>query len=284
MARDLARYERGQVWWIKGINDAVGHEQQKDRPWLILSVSAFNETSYMITVVPLHTGNVAKTISQVVFTNDYGIKNVILCEHIRSIDYSDKKYTLEYKYTLSSEVMDRVDRALSVHLGLHYSERRIAELEESLNRLCDTVVHLKMERLKEASADSFIEKVTSHLNDKIKELESQLPDTISSDNIVVPKYEEVTLEVAPKVTSSSELGPNVIDPVVEAHNRKVRSKGQKRRRWTVEKADEYLKDCSSLPMKKVMEKWDIQKKSNYYSMKSYCEGILEKATRPTTDS
>lgn len=58
MTYDMVKFERGQVWMVKFKHqEAVGHEQKKDRPWLVLSVGKFNKSSGMVTMVPITTRN-----------------------------------------------------------------------------------------------------------------------------------------------------------------------------------------------------------------------------------
>ena len=49
----------------------------------------------------------------------------------------------------------------------------------------------------------------------------------------------------------------------------------KRMKWTPEICKEFIHDAETLPMKKVMEKWTISKKTRYYYMKNYAARLLE---------
>ena len=49
MTYDMCKFERGQVWMVRFKHpESVGHEQAKDRPWLVLSIVKFNKSSRMV--------------------------------------------------------------------------------------------------------------------------------------------------------------------------------------------------------------------------------------------
>ena len=258
MRYNMVRYERGQVWIIRWKNPTyVGREQTKDRPWLILSVGKFNQSSGMITAVPITSRDEIRTPSQVSFINDSGRTNVILCEQIRTFDYKSGEYILDYAGNLSNDVLEKVDVALSVHLGLHYSPISLKSLYDSMEAVVKSVGYLQdKEDSKKFTDDDVLE-----FAEKLQMLASEGSNEVSATLDVVVEEEDVT---------STESIIEVQEPVIEAVVPKKRIK------WTVDTCKEFLEDAENLPMRKVMDKWGISKKPRFYSMKNYAQGILTK--------
>ena len=93
---DMVKFEKGQIWKIcfKDKTEVKGREQDKDRPWIILSTRKFNQSSGMITAAPLTTRDSIVSPSQVMFTDMRGKNSVVLCEQIRTFDYKSGFYEM----------------------------------------------------------------------------------------------------------------------------------------------------------------------------------------------
>ena len=145
MTYDMVKFERGQVWMVrfKYPQEQVGHEQKKDRRWLVLSVGKFNKSSGMVTMVPITTRNAIVSPSQVLFSNDRGLNNVILCENIRTFDHSSGAYIFDFLGNVSDEVLEKVDVAISIHLGLHYSPITLKKLYDSMEAIIKSVGYMQ---------------------------------------------------------------------------------------------------------------------------------------------
>lgn len=254
---DVSKYEKGQIWKIHWNNPIhAGHEQQKDRPWLILSSGKFNQSSGMITAVPVTTRDTISSDSQVLFTNDRDVYNVILCEQVRSFDYLCGEYELTYMSTVSNEVLELVDNAIAFHLGLAYSPVTLRSLYDYLSNLItdakDAVSHTK----------KFNE-------EDIKEFHSMLETAQAKKSN--PEHIEDAKDAIHKKSSIVDI-PGT--PVNDKKPRKSRVESGPRIKWTPELCEEFVKDCDNLPMLEVMSKWNILKKSKFYYMRRYAGDLL----------
>lgn len=250
---DMVKFERGQVWVIrfKDPGEAKGHEQNKDRPWLVVSTSKYMHTSKMITAVPISSQDKAYTPAHVTFYNQNNTKNCVMCEQIRSFDTSSGAYTLDYLGCLSDAIMEKVDVALSIHLGMHYSPITLKALQESVDAVVKSVGYMQEKANTPKFTDSDVEEFATKLEERAKA------------NL------EVTVEAsATPVTFDARTSPEV-----EVVTSKKPSRTP-RRVWTTDKINEYLKDCDTLTMKAIMEKWHMRKQ-DVYSTKAYLKRKLQ---------
>lgn len=275
MTYDMVKFERGQVWMVrfKYPQEQVGHEQKKDRPWLVLSVGKFNKSSGMVTMVPITTRNTIVCPSQVLFSNERGLNNVILCENIRTFDHSSGAYIFDFLGNVSDEVLEKVDVALSIHLGLHYSPITLKKLYDSMEAIIKSVGYMQQK----ADTPKFTDDDVLQFAEKLQ----MLAGNPASDDINVTKAED-------SKTSHTEMKITPVKETIEistteytrpsnpnqgtTNNVEVKTK---RMKWTPEICKEFIHDAETLPMKKVMEKWNISKKTRYYSMKNYAARLLE---------
>lgn len=274
---DMMKYERGQVWMIRPKEDrSVGHEQSKDRPYLIVSVGKFNNTSGMITIVPLTSRNQTCSPSQVLIDrDDKGYKNVIMCEQIKTIDHSSGYYSMEFMGVLSDDVMRQVDKALSIHLGMQYSSLSLDVLYDSIESIVKGVLNTNTDKSKPFTDEDVLDFAI-----KVQELtKKNMPETSSVSDAEVTNFVSDTTVTGPTVIEdedSSTSEPAVEDSVSNTDAPTGSEDKTTRITWTPEKCKEFISDTENLPMTKVMEKWNISKKTRYYSMRNYARYLLEK--------
>lgn len=72
------------------LNPTKGHEQKGYRPAVVLSTNIFNSFSKMAMVLPI-TSNEKDFPTHYKLNNTKKVKGSVLCEHIRSIDFIDRK-------------------------------------------------------------------------------------------------------------------------------------------------------------------------------------------------
>lgn len=111
---DILRICRGQVWWVTTETVNQGSKQNKNRPWLIVSNDVCNDKSPVLTAVPLTTADKGNYPFHVI-VNNFGTTNLILCEQITSIEKSQCEC---YMYSVSAEVMSKVNSAILLQLGM----------------------------------------------------------------------------------------------------------------------------------------------------------------------
>ena len=280
MTYDMCKFERGQVWMVRFKNpDAVGHEQKKDRPWLVLSVGKFNKSSGMVTMVPITTRDTVRSPSQVQFINDRGVSNVILCEGIRTFDHSSGSYIFDFMGNISDEVLEKVDVAISIHLGLHYSPITLNKLYDSMEAIIKSVGYMQKkadtpkftdddvlqfaEKLQMLAGNSSSEEISA-TSERVDDLDRSFSNTRTETNLPLNTVVEVNTSEykGPEIPKQDEI------KTVEVKTQRIK--------WTPEICKEFIHDADTLPMKKVMEKWNISKKTRFYSMKNYAASLLGK--------
>lgn len=119
MCKTYRKVSRGQVWYLVDpkSDNYDGSIQGKNRPVIIVSNDNCNQNSPVIHVVPLTT-QAKNNLPTHVHFNDGKFEQIALCEQVRPVKESlfyDKSY---YKYTLSDEVMHKIEEALATQFGL----------------------------------------------------------------------------------------------------------------------------------------------------------------------
>ena len=78
------------------LSPTKGYEQSGKRPAIVISTNIFNENTNMIIVCPI-TSNDKYFPTHYLLEDTKKIKGSVLCEHIRSIDYENRKVKLVEK-------------------------------------------------------------------------------------------------------------------------------------------------------------------------------------------
>ena len=115
--RKIPKVRRGEVWYVSAV-DAIGSEQQGDRPAVILQSDELNECSPTTVVAFITTQLDKKSIdAHVHIPSHSGLprKSMVLTEKAREIDKSRLRQKIG---KLTRQSMARVDRALKYTLGL----------------------------------------------------------------------------------------------------------------------------------------------------------------------
>jgi mRNA interferase MazF len=110
--------KRGEIW-IVSLEPVKGSEIGKTRPALVISNNRNNTFSETVTILPI-TSNTLKVYPFEVFLSkkEINLKNdsKVKCNQIRTID---KKRLLDVLCTLSPETLEKVEKALSIHLNMN---------------------------------------------------------------------------------------------------------------------------------------------------------------------
>ena len=83
--------KRGDIGYVN-LNPTKGFEQKEIRPVIVISNDVFNNHSNMIVVLPI-TSNVKEFPTHYLLEDTKKIQGSVLCEHVRSIDYNEKKFS-----------------------------------------------------------------------------------------------------------------------------------------------------------------------------------------------
>lgn len=108
--------KRGDVYFCQGSPEAVGSEERKTRPVVIVQNDAGNATSPTV-IVALMTTNTTRRLYPMQFDVAIPGRSVsrVQCEQIRTVD---KSRLLERIYTLTESELQRLDDCLVVSFGM----------------------------------------------------------------------------------------------------------------------------------------------------------------------
>lgn len=67
-----------------------GHEQSGKRPAIVISTNVFNDNTKMVMVCPI-SSNTKEFPTHYLLEDTKKISGSVFCEHIRSVDYEDRK-------------------------------------------------------------------------------------------------------------------------------------------------------------------------------------------------
>ena len=102
--------ERGDFVWVD-FDPAAGHEQQGQRPALVLSEQAFNKTIGLALVAPI-TSRVRGHGFEVPISDSSKINGVVLCQQLKTIDFEERG--LQFVEQASSNVINEALRKIRV--------------------------------------------------------------------------------------------------------------------------------------------------------------------------
>lgn len=241
MCKSFRKISRGQVWFLVDPNSNYydGSIQGKNRPVLVVSNNSCNENSPVIHVVPL-TSAVKNNLPTHVHFNDGKLDQIILCEQVRLVKESlfyDKSY---YKYTLSDDLMQKVDEALAVQFGLSLimpnSERFWKSIEQIIRlKVKEAIKYCKIDN---ADIGKLSTMITIAMDDEIKKVEK------------IERKEGFTLDV-PK------------DVKVEQFVAKFDTKDLPKNKWTNEAKKDFVDTYYKYGPQKAAEKYNIKISSAY---------------------
>ena len=176
------KIHRGDIFWIRQDYGAIGSEQKKNRPAIIVSNDKNNTYSETVEIVYLTTAE-KKPMPTHVNIETMGKQSTALCEAIYTVD----KGRLEnYCCTLTTEEMKLVDQAVLVSLGLTAPPTCIVDVSQS----------------------SELEKVRVPLNEPIGLEDSYRVIQKERDALLAQKeiYEKICAAALPRWPKEVELG------------------------------------------------------------------------------
>lgn len=92
-----------------------GHEQNGVRPAVVISKDSYNKYTNMAIICPITT-NIKKFPTHYELLNTKKVKGAILCEHVRSIDFSARKLSFVEKIKKEEleEIIDIVNGMIEI--------------------------------------------------------------------------------------------------------------------------------------------------------------------------
>ena len=101
---------RGDFVWVD-FDPAAGHEQQGQRPALVISEQAFNKAIGLALVTPI-TSRVRGHGFEVPISDSKKVSGVVLCQQLKTIDFEERG--LQYVEKASANVINEVLRKVRV--------------------------------------------------------------------------------------------------------------------------------------------------------------------------
>ena len=261
MNESCRKISRGQVWFLVD-NDVPlvhtqGSVQGKNRPWLVVSNNACNQSSPIYTVVPLTTQTKKPLPTHVEFELD-GKTQTILCEQIRTI--SQQAFFnagSHYKWSMSEKYMNMVDEALAIQLGLSLIFPKSDQFWETLAKLIRV-------RVKQAIADTKVEAVD--ISKIATLLDAKVEEAVKEETTPVP--EPVKEEPAPEIVEEKSE-----EPPMEKKADWVPVKKSKRRHWSDEDKKKFIEYVNAYGCKSAAAFYELGLNSVYVTKMKFMKEL-----------
>ena len=281
------------------------HLQYGKRDWLVVSCDKANDSSPTCTVVPI-SGSQTKTgiPSHVTFMHGR-LLLTILCEQIQTINIPE---LAEFRYILKDFIMDKVDEALMVHLGIEKKNRYLDDpsTKDALGKVEDIISGIISKRVEAAIAE--IGQVQKQkfsdcdITDAVLRIGQGLEDLLGNNLPKVPEKAAESVPETPKVeivenpVESVEIIPETTetpkqDKPSESISKELESSGsvspilkgatksgeqRKRRKWDVPSMTQFLEDMENLPPTDVLKRWGFKDMKSLYQTKYSVRAKMDK--------
>ena len=106
--------DAGDLVWLT-FDPQTGREQRGRRPAVILSPRAYNERTQLAIACPI-TSKVKGYAFEVTVTSDSGIEGVILADHLKSLDWKERR--AEFAGRLAADAVVEVRERIRPLIGL----------------------------------------------------------------------------------------------------------------------------------------------------------------------
>lgn len=115
MLKENIKIKRGDVW-VADLRGNIGSEQGEVRPVVVVQNNVGNRFSPTVTIVPL-TSKLKTNLPTHVLINDLFLTSpsIALVEQIRTID---KSRLMKHLGTLNTNIMNKIDKAIAIQMGL----------------------------------------------------------------------------------------------------------------------------------------------------------------------
>jgi mRNA-degrading endonuclease toxin of MazEF toxin-antitoxin module len=270
---ESSKVRRGQVWWyslpqkLNGTNNSI---IDKTRPILIVSNDTNNLQSPVINVCPISTSSDPDFIVHIPYTAN-GKLNVVLVEQIKTIPVNDlNAQGCRYMYSLSDEVMKKVDEAIIIQLGISTIVPNRVQFMETLDRF----IRSKVRELLFANNGRMTPEDYAEIEDRMnKTIQAEMESVTQSNKIISDKSVKL---VDPKKVETPVITPKVVEPSVpdtpvtstdlvstpDTTSSKKLTK-VRRAKWSREDEEDFLEACDTMPLSDVAELYNMQKSQVY---------------------
>lgn len=299
MVRDSSIVSRGQVfyynpiWGIFGGKDKVPHMitytsngslEFKTRPYLVVSTDKGNFSSTTCNLVPLTTRDSTAIPSQVKFRANHR-DQVALTEQILTANISDLG---NYCFTVSEEVMKRIERGLMIQLdiSIRTPELTMEDLVNKLEAVVDKVIENTARKMQAVTVpQNTVESLASKLGSAVESLIGVPEKTLEVEQPKVeptkkkpeqPQKPKITSDMTPieKFHARYNIPPK--QPKTETVEPKTEKTKTRKQPWDIEKQKQFLKDCETMTSEELMAKYELNTKKDVYNNKHRIKARLNK--------
>ena len=222
--KTYTRVHRGMVFWFDpdasyprtttklmyNNREFDSHLQLGHRPWLVVSNNEGNSTSDTCNIVPI-TSEDKNSIPVHVKYMAKGKQQTILVEQIRTVD---SLALTKYEYTLSEEIMQQVDAAIALQMGIKpevtYKDAKMDNIVQYLETVVDSIIQEKVKVI-QAQAQAEAAKVSDA---QIEDAALRLGETLES--LMKPSIAETPVKPTTHANDAESKPEVVSQPSVKA--------------------------------------------------------------------
>ena len=278
----IFKVRRGDIFICvqKTINS--GSVENKTRPVVVVSNDKGNTSSTTCTVCPITTRDKTVIPSQVMYHYE-GKNQVILCEQIKTVSISDLTQFVGY---LNDDIMDKVDTALKIQLGLDKKEYSIDKALSFIEDTFTKVLRMKQVEAKDTISERELEDVALRIAQTVEDLVMPINNSIIQNTPVdktETKQETKAIEKTdkPPIKTKSQIdkfNSRLKKTIDKNHNDSIDdstviNSGKGKYFNTIGDVKKFLKDCDELPTYKVADIWhmtpDVVYNQKYLCKKKY---------------
>lgn len=292
---DIMKCRRGMVFWINDTEDneknnssvIVNNRSYKSsvmagtRPWLVVSSDVSNYNSGICNVIPI-------TSSKYIDNSSYHVQfyynrthYTLLPEQIKTVDSVSLG---NYLYTLSDDIMEKLDKVMMTQYGIKpklcYTEEVLEEVVKLIEPSIQNILHSKMNHKSKVYSIENIEDIAIKIGQDIEDLFTIEEKKNRNDNDIVKESmeeKEVILEneVIPekeKILENEVIPENEMDDKNHISKNKIEKihpkfRKEKNKKWSLDDKKEFLSDCEKMDPNSILKKWGFSSKGSYYSTK-----------------
>lgn len=247
MSNHVNKFIRGSVWACSGFPHIyVEGVQAGNRIAIVISDNKGNMTNKSVVVLPLTRQLKKKIAVNVEFVDDNNIKQTVLCNQPLTVS---KESLSNFRYIVSSQVMDSIDSAFALAHGIRNSAVTLDIIEDVIEKIMDKhVTPVVKSPMAEVTEDMVLE-----IASKLESLFMKLPNVdgmngsapvlnavvngdVVKKELVKEKVEEREVE---DILRANRFLKKPNGDVVKQKERKVRHNNDK---WDLDTAINFLKD------------------------------------------
>lgn len=284
MARAYYKVKRGMVFWYEPLpTPGKTCVQQGHRPWLVVSNDMGNISSPTCNIVPMTTEDKVPIPTHVP-TYVRGNKNYILCEQAITIDQDSLK---DYYCCMTEETMEKVDEALAIQFGIKpkviCQDFSTSNLVEKLEEMFEGIIKEKVKQQSQAVTYDDLQKSALKLGQMVENLvrgtnDSNPPITempAMDKTVVESKVESSPTCEEPREKTVLKSKFDTLKPKSPQSNKPSKTSETKRTKWTPESRCQFLRDCDTMSLEEVRQKWGFSSVNSVVSTRYNCRNILK---------